>query len=171
MNGVKEKFSNEYTLKFLQKFDILVITETHFNIRVKCPAGFTLVGRSPKIQSSAGKGIHGVAVFKNINKNFILDIITTEFIDSVVFRVRDSELILAAMYIPPSNSQYFSDKYFNNFRMLCDFFSNKQLVILGDLNARTSTPLLTNNNEYYATNPDTIVNANGRRVKEICGTQ
>ena len=147
INGVKEKFSNEHILSFLKKFDILVIIETQFNIRVKCPTGFSLVGRSSKIHSIAEKGLYGVAVFKNNNEDFQLDIVTVELIDSVIFRVRDSDLILAAMYIPPPNSQYFSVSYFNNLRMLGDFFRNKQLIILGDLNACFSTPL--NRNRVY----------------------
>ena len=146
INGVKEKFSNEHVILLLQKFDIVVI-ETQFNIRVKCANGFSLVGRSHKIQSSASKGIHSVAVFKNNNGDFQLDIVTTELIDSVVFRLRNSDLIFAAMYIPPSNSQYFSVNYFNNLRMLYDFFHNKPLVIIGDLNSGTSTPLLANTHE------------------------
>ena len=62
------------------------------------------------------------------------------------------------MYIPPSNSQYFSNNYFNNLRMLYDFFHNKQLVILGDLNSRTSTPLFASRHEWYTENPDTVIN-------------
>ena len=111
INGVKEKVSNEHILSFLKEMDVLVIIERQFNIRVKCPTGFSLVGRSSKIHSIAGNGIHGVAVFKNNNGDFQLDTVTVELIDSVIFRVRDSDVILTAMYIPPSNSHYFSVSY------------------------------------------------------------
>ena len=99
-----------------------MINETHFNIRSKCPLGFYLVGRSNKINSIAGKGIHGVAVFKNDTRNFQLDVVTTDVTDSVLFRVRDSDMIFAAMYIPPSNSQYYSVDYLHNLRLITNFF-------------------------------------------------
>ena len=167
INGVKEKFDNEELTKWFKTFDILIITETHFSIRVKSPKHLIFVGRSKTNQSSAGKTIHGVTIYKNVEKEFQLDIVTDELIDGVVVRLKDSNLIIAGTYIPPMNSTYFSDRSFDNLHMLNDCFHDRQLVILGDPNARISTPKSSKKNNVYSTNPDLIMSTSGRRLTNL----
>ena len=42
INGVKMKFHNEQ-INLFKKFDIIVIHESHFAERTRCPNGFLLV--------------------------------------------------------------------------------------------------------------------------------
>ena len=63
INGVRNKFQDEEVLTFLKKFDIVLLNETHFNERIKCPEGFVFEGRSEKIHSKSPRG--GVAVYRN----------------------------------------------------------------------------------------------------------
>ena len=51
INGVKNKFNSVDVNNIIQDNDILAISETHFNIRSKCPSGFFLIGRSTPIKS------------------------------------------------------------------------------------------------------------------------
>ena len=37
INGVKNKFTNDDVHKFLAEYDVLCISESHFDIRSKCP--------------------------------------------------------------------------------------------------------------------------------------
>ena len=43
IGGVKNKFMSEITHDVIQDNDVLVICETHFNVRSKCPDNFFLV--------------------------------------------------------------------------------------------------------------------------------
>ena len=88
-----------------------------------------------------------------------------EFLDCVVCRIKNTDVILVAMYIPPSNSTYFDDKHFSNLEVIYNMFQSYQILILGDLNCRLGTPQ-NNNNIKYIPNPDTATNANGLRLKK-----
>ena len=51
INGVENKFSSEFVAKLIEDIDILVINESHFNIRSKCPENFYLVGKTKPIKT------------------------------------------------------------------------------------------------------------------------
>ena len=63
INGIKNKFANENILSILLKFDLVIINETHFGVRSKCPENFTLIGRSKKVISKLPRG--GVAIYRS----------------------------------------------------------------------------------------------------------
>ena len=66
--------------------------------------------------------------------------------------------MFAAVYIPPSNSNYFDDISFDNLETIYQKFKYNRLFIMGDLNSRVGT-LQTNNTIYkYADNPDHVTN-------------
>ena len=73
MNGVKLKFVNDEVLRILDDADILIVQETHFNIRVRCPTGFLFIARSAPIESKVPRG--GVAIYKNERKEFDIDVV------------------------------------------------------------------------------------------------
>ena len=84
----------------------------------------------------------------------------------MLIKVKDTNLVIAGVYIPPSNSTYFSSTYFNNLKMIYEFACDKHLLFLGDLNARTSTPTIRENK--YTKNPDETKNKNGKTLFKIC---
>ena len=69
INGVKDKFSLDDTNNIFKRFDIIIIAETHFKIRVRCPVKFHLIGKSKCVESRKARG--GVAVYKIIFLNLI----------------------------------------------------------------------------------------------------
>ena len=83
MNGVKNKFQHDDVQNLIKNFDILIINETHFNQRIKCPDGFMFEGRSEKIESKSPRG--GVAIYKNIKCSLIIDIVCASLHDCVIF--------------------------------------------------------------------------------------
>ena len=75
---MKNKFLHEDVQNLFKKFDIVVIIESHFNVRIKCPPDFTYVTRSKKIDSKTPKG--GVAVFKNNKCDLDIEILCHNFL-------------------------------------------------------------------------------------------
>ena len=80
----------------------------------------------------------------------------------------NTDVLLVVMYLPPSNSVYYDEKYFENLDLIYGMFHSYQLFVVGDLNCRVGTPSHSNIN--YTSNPDTVVNRNGSKLnKWLCG--
>ena len=84
------------------------------------------------------------------------------FRDCFIFKIKDSELVIIAMYIPPSNSLYYDRISFYNLQLIYEKFRSSKLLIVGDLNTRFGTPVCPNKNFGYNQNPDPTINENGR---------
>ena len=112
INGVGDKFDNEYVIELLSNSnaDILIITETHFKIRFKTPQKYFFVAKSNTEYKNKARG--GVAIYQRLNCNLNLDVISNDFNDLIVFTIRNSDFIFAAVYLPPIDSSYFSKDYF-----------------------------------------------------------
>ena len=84
--------------------------------------------------------------------------------DCVIFGIKDTNFIFAAVYIPPSNSIYFDNICFENLNLIYNKFKSYRLYIMGDLNSRVGK-VESNNPKYkYVDNPDTVINENGRKL-------
>ena len=59
----------------------------------------------------------------------------------VVFQIQQSNLVIAAQYIPPSNSIYYDEIYMKDFNLNHGKYKLRKLVIVGDLNARIGNNL------------------------------
>ena len=60
INGVHNKFKTPDVKKIFQSYDIIIISETHFGVRLRCPEDFICIDRSEPIASKQPRG--GVAV-------------------------------------------------------------------------------------------------------------
>ena len=146
----------------MKKIDIVLINETHFNERIKCPDGFVFEGRSVKVESKTPRG--GVAMFRNKQCSMNIEIICNSMRDCLVFEVKNSNMIVAEQYIPPSNSIYFDGIYMENLKLLYDKFKIKNLLLIGDLNARVGDVSYSDTTIRHCKNPDDVVNSNGRQL-------
>ena len=162
MNGVKNKFFDEEVKAFLKKFDIVVINETHFNERIKLPDGFIFEGRSKKIESKSPRG--GVALYRNTQCQIEIIMFCDSMRDCVVFQIKNSDMVIAAQYIPPSNSVYYDSIYMENLKLVQEKFKKKRLIMLGDWNSRMGDVYYDDPKIVHCTNPDTSMNSNGRQV-------
>ena len=95
-----------------------------------------------------------------------MEVVCNTLRDCVVCRVTNTNIILAAVYIPPSNSEYFDEIYMKNLELLCNGFKSSHLLIAGDCNARTGTISYTDSTIKHLINPDTT-NHNGRELKRF----
>ena len=138
-----------------------MLSETHLGVRAKCPQGFELIGRSKQVSSKIPRG--GVAIYKSLSSSLAVELVYDGFRDCVVCQVRDTSVIIVALYIPPINSVYFDDSYFMNLDIIYRKFYNHQVIITGDLNCRIGTPTYDVEHN-YTNNPDGITNANGEKL-------
>ena len=165
INGVKNKFNSDDVIEIFRNKDIIAISETHFNIRSKCPKGFFMVGRSKIIKSLKPRG--GVAIYKNQNSQIKIKSINIDFTDCVVIELVDTSIVIIALYIPPHNTLYYKDEYFSNIRIMLDTLGKtRKIYIVGDLNSRINNNFPKRGYE-YTQNPDSTVNQNGRILINI----
>ena len=148
--------------EFLNDMDIIVITETHFGVRTRCPELFEIICRSKPLESKKPRG--GVAIYKKKSLQIQLDVICSEFRDCVVVRIRNTDMVIAGMYIPPENSHFYNDIYFDNLQMLMNHFHDRQLLIMGDLNSRVGDTKNSEKDLNYHKNPDIAINKHGRTL-------
>ena len=107
-------------------------------------------------------------MYRNIGSGIDVDVLTDTFRDAVVFRIRDTKLVIAAMYIPPSNSPFYDEIYFKNCELIMDHFSDMHTLIVGDLNSRVGAAESIYSDIDYKQNPDQIINRTGRILRDTC---
>ena len=151
---VHNKFLSDDTSTLFTDKDIIVLSETHFGVRSKSPENYTLIGRS---QPRLGKKYHGgVAVYKHNTCLVSFNTLSDSFTDMVVLEIQDSDILLIALYIPPYNSTYYTDLFFDNLKMMINnFISIKSIVVFGDMNARIRNDFTHKGTDYIA-NPDML---------------
>ena len=162
INGVKNKFLSNDVTNMIHGKGLICLAETHFNIRTKCPTGFYLVDRSEPIASKKPRG--GVAIYVNMKTNIKLKPLKMNLKDCVIAEIVDSNIIIAVMYLPPTNSLYYSDEYFDSLSVIFDTFGkSRSIVLFGDFNARIANTF-PKRKFHYKENPDKIINQNGKKL-------
>ena len=166
INGIKKKFQTTDVQTLFAGYDIVAISETHLNILSKCPENFLLIARSEPIESKSPRG--GVALYKKIESEFDVVVISQrDFTDSIIFKITPIEVICVVLYIPPSNTKYFSEEYMEHLQLLLSNFKHIPTCLIGDMNSRFGQPPMFNENIAYNDNPDTIINTNGRTLIQM----
>ena len=159
---MKNKLQNDDVKDLINQYDILILSETHFSQRIKCPDDFTFICRSEQVLSKKPRG--GVALYKNKKFESQVEVICDNLRDCVVCQVADTDLTLAAVYIPPSNSEYYDEIYMRNMDLIYNQFHPTHLLVIGDMNARLGTMSYKNHLIKHVVNPDTTINCNGRNL-------
>ena len=126
INGVRNKFAAVDVQNIIRSCDILVINETHFNVRCKVPHDFEIIGKSQPNFIKRPRG--GVAVFCKMSCPIRLKLICDTLNDCVVFEVENSDIVVIAAYIPPNNSEYFKDELSWNIRIMLDHFPCRSML-------------------------------------------
>ena len=73
----------------MKKFNIIIISESHFSDRIKCPQNFRIICRSEKIPSKEPRG--GVAIFKNKSWDVQLEDLHVNFQDCAFCKVSNTD--------------------------------------------------------------------------------
>ena len=165
MRGVRNKFECDQVLNLLTNVDVLVVSETHFGIRSKSPKGFYLVVRSDPLHSVKPRG--GVAIYKKYTAEIETRPFKMNLPDCCVISIVNTKILIIALYIPPWNSQYYSNSYFDNFKTVYESLSSTyEIIIVGDLNARISNRF-PHRETSYKRNPDQTINQHGQQLISI----
>ena len=165
INGAGNKLDRDNVIELFGNIDadIIILTETHFKIRHKSPQKYFLVAKSKTEYKNKGRG--GVAIYAKEHSVFNIDILSTDFNDLIVCNIRGSDVVLAAVYLPPIESKYYSHDYFDTLDLMCHTFSNRELYVLGDFNSRIGTPV--SPSIQYQSNPDPEINTHGKSLLSI----
>ena len=161
---MKEKFEDETVKNLIHEFDIVIIMETHFKKRHKCPNDFIMIGRSLPSNSKVGRG--GVAVYVKNTFNCKYHVFNDVCPDAVIFEIENTDAIFIALYITPENSIYKEKEIFSIIDFILKNFRRRNIYLFGDLNARCATPTISKN--HYKPNPDKVINSYGRKLIKIC---
>ena len=164
INGARSKLERDQVVDLFDNIDadIIILTETHFKVRHKSPKKYFLVAKSKTEYKKKARG--GVAVYVKEHSVFNVDLLSTDFNDLIVCNIRGSDVIIAAVYLPPVESTYYSYDYFDALDSMCHAFSNKELYLLGDFNSRIGTPV---SQLQYQPNPDSETNSHGKSLLSI----
>ena len=93
-----------------------------------------------------------------------------EYESHILIQLKGGHRIFGS-YVPPSDSPYYSDKYFNYLSsFLTPTDSTFSVIRGGDLNSRVGvvSHLPPINGSYYRKNPDEAINSHGKMLKKIC---
>ena len=165
MNGVKEKFNNEEVQLLFSNYDILIIIETHFKVRHRCPDEFELVGKSVLLCEKTGRD--GVAVYARKILKLSFRVYHDISPDAVVVKLCNTNIVIVAPYVVPDNSKFKISNIFSILDFIIQNFPRDYVYMMGDLNARCATPKITHTQKYFM-NPDSVINANGRKLLSLC---
>ena len=87
--------------------------------------------------------------------------------DMLVLEVKDTAAVIVALYIPPNNTNYYTDIYYDNLQLIVEtFVFFKELFIFGNMNSRVNNSF-PHNGFQYSENPDNFCNQNGRHLIKI----
>ena len=170
ING-RHHFLNDPAIhEWVINFNVIFISETHLTKGQK----FVIDGYTPfhnslskptdkKPRGGVSYFIHN-EVMKFVNKVYL------EYESHILILLKGGHRIFGS-YVPPSDSPYYGDKYFNYLSsFLISSDSTFSVIGGGDLNSRVGKvnhlPLI--NGPYYRKNPDETVNSHGKILKKIC---
>ncbi len=145
-NILGDKSINQDFVDNITNLDFIFLTETWCNTNIEIPGFRTFVSdiASPHTDRSCRRS-GGIALlaktkfekFTTItkkSKNFLWCKVSKTMLNS------ENDLFLCGVYIPPEKSDYFDDEIFDELENDITSFARKgNVMILGDLNARTAT--------------------------------
>ena len=154
----------------LKSFDVIFLHE----IKTAYPfsvTGFSCI-RSLVIEGEELRGGVAVLLSNYLFDNYLYDV--NQMRDQVWFRLHLlPDVLFCAVYIPPSDSPFFSHSSFARLQEQALNNPNSKLLVMGDLNARIgSLDRLQNSYMHlsYSSNPDPIVNNHGKVIIEMSKT-
>ena len=189
--GLHSKLTAGLFEKYILSYDIICLSETKLTINDKCD-----INGYKHLYHPSG-GIHGISVLVTDTICDDVSQIENTVSQCVLWLLfKNIDIIIGAVYIPPSSSDYYNDELFDDIMDDMSYLASQYkqpFVMLGDFNARTANLDddiddidfdLFNIDELYfddcamynlpsgilhkRSNKDTVTNANGLKLIEFC---
>ena len=71
----------------------------------------------------------GVAVYQKKDSIYDLEVLSDDFPNSIAVKVKNTNIVLIAVYIPPSDSKYYNINYFDSLDLYCSTFSHSYIYL------------------------------------------
>ena len=163
--GVKDKLTQENFEKFLRQYDVIWILETKLIKSTKI-SGF-ISYYNPSAYGEHRGGI--LLLVKNYLEKYIVKVTTN--LESQIWLELSiyPKTSFEGVYIPPTDSTFYDQSLFAN--MTAHIEDSKNVIVLGDFNARLGTPIIPNKDggHYeYVSIKDQTVNPPGKNLINLC---
>ena len=130
--GARDKLSQENFKKFLRQYDVIWILETKFIKSTEISGFIPYYNRS--VHGEHRGGI--LLLVKNYLKKYIVKV-TTNLESQIGLELSIyPKISFGGVYIPPTDSNFYDQSLFAN--MTAHIENSKNVIVLGDFNARTS---------------------------------
>ena len=143
-NVLGDKTKNKDFIDIISKVDFMVLTETWSNCNIDLPGFETIFAELAKpLHKNACRQSGGINIlFKNKYKNYTTTIKNSKnFLWIKISKTilnSNKDLYICGTYIPPEKSNYFDPEIFEEIEQdIITFSTRGNIIILGDLNART----------------------------------
>lgn len=160
----------------IKDIDIICLTETHLNNESEAPKikGYRNINTVTQKEKRFGRNIKGITTYMKDNNDLKIEEIKKENGTFIILKLsnikwRINEIFLIVCYNEPRESKYRDKNFFENIRNKIIKYKMKNIIILGDFNARIGQ----NNDNLKLGIPerlstDNVVNINGNRLLEFC---
>ncbi len=187
------KSADQDLLSSVTDMDICIFHETwcRSNEALHCPIGYKemIVPSLKKSQIKYGRDSGGILIWHKDNLKHLIKIVKIENASiwlEVKSVISQHNLYLCALYIPPHDSPYYNEQSFLQLQTdILHFQSRGQVLICGDLNARTGREIdyvnivdnnhISNDTTFHSSlvitprnSYDSLVNTNGKQVLKLC---
>ena len=163
--GARDKLSQENFKKFLRQYDVIWILETKLIKSTEISGFIPYYNRS--VHGEHRGGI--LLLVKNYLKKYIVKVTTN--LESQIWLELSiyPKISFGGVYIPPTDSNFYDHSLFAN--MTAHIENSKNVIVLGDFNARIGTPTIPNRNGSlyeYDSIQDQTVNPPGKNLINLC---
>ena len=185
-----DKTNNKDFVEAISNIDFILLTETWNNLNINIPGFETIHSTLAKsLSKTACRQSGGISLlYKTKFRDFVSTVKKTKNFLWCKISKRilncDTDLYICGTYIPPEKSKYFDQEIFEELENDITHFSSKgNLIILGDLNARTAklADYVSNEGNKHINdisehslcpqqrqNFDSSINNHGKKLIEIC---
>ena len=166
--GKYELFKSNILQTFIQKYDVICLTETHSIRRGLLKFKNFKAHEYPDVNCNYEHPRGGICLLIKQDKlHYVksVKLLMTDFIETTF----TNNFKLVSLYIPPVDSVYYDEQYI---QLLCSEFMDSDekklpMMAMGDTNTRLGDLNSIQQQHRYTDNPDQVINENGKHFREM----
>ena len=166
--GKYDLFKSNILQTFIQKYDVICLTETHSIRRGLLKFRNFKAHEYPDVDCNYEHPRGGICLLIKQDKlQYVksVKLLMTDFIETTF----TNNFKLINLYIPPVDSVYYDEQYI---QLLCSEFMDSDehkipMMAMGDTNTRLGDLNSIEQQHQYSINPDQVINENGKHLREM----